>query len=105
MTKTAKSPATDLEKALLNPEAAFGTPEAVVEHDGLTKAQKIDILQRWEYDAKETCVAVEEGMPGGQSDVLGRILLALHGLGAARDLEQAGPSKQHGVPDSAVRPD
>ena len=81
----------------------FTAPEAVVIHDGLSKQQQIEILRRWEYDATENCVAVEEGMQGGESNLLHRILLALDQLAGSIDVEQIGPTKQHGIPVSAVR--
>jgi hypothetical protein len=43
----------------------------------------------------EEAVAIEEGMPGQDSNLLRRFLLALSKLGAATDIERAGPSKQH----------
>jgi hypothetical protein len=67
------------------------------------RQQNIEILRRWEYDASEACVATEEGMPDGESDLLRRILLALEQLSAEIDLDQVGPTKQHGIPRSAVR--
>ena len=98
----------DMDKALLDPGALFDKPEDVVAHGGLDTSQKIEILRRWEYDASETCVAVEEGMAGGvgpESDLLRRILLALSKLGAGVDVERIAPSKQHGLPSSAVEKD
>jgi hypothetical protein len=68
-------------------------PEDVLKHDELTK-----ILWRWEYDAAEQSVAVEEGMPGEDGDLLGRIMSALGALGADVDLDHTGSCKQHGLP-------
>ncbi len=98
-----KPTSVDVEQALFNPGSVFAAPEAVLVHDGLSKQQKIEILRRWEYDATESCVAVEEGMPGGESDLLHRILLALDQLAGSIDVEQIGPTKQHGIPLSAVK--
>lgn len=92
----------DISKACNDPASVFDGPEAVLEHAGLTTAQKIEILRRWEYDAAETSVAVEEGMPGGESDLLGRILKALNALTGGIDTEQVGSSKQHGLKRSAT---
>ena len=66
--------------------------------------QKVEVLRRWEYDASESCVATEEGMPDGESDLLRRILLALEKLSVKIDLDQVGPTKQHGIPKSAITP-
>jgi len=64
-------------------------------------AQKVEILRRWEYDAAEVAVAVEEGMPDrDDEDLLRRILLALDRLTGGLDVERSGPSKQHGLPGS-----
>lgn len=88
----------ELEAAMFKPGAVFRSPEKVIENTQLSRDQKIEILLRWEYDAAEEAVALEEGMPGQDSDLLRRILLALSKLGAATDIEHAGPSKQHGIP-------
>ena len=94
----------DLERALLNPPSVFATPEALAAHPALTSAEKIEILQRWAYDAADIAVAVEEGMPGAEEPLLRRITLALQHLAGPLDLDQAGPSKQHGLARGAVKP-
>lgn len=101
----AEKPATsvDIDQALLDPGSVFASPEAILANDGLSMQQKVEILRRWEYDASETCVATEEGMPDGESDLLRRILLALDQLSTDIDLDQVGPTKQHGIPRSAVK--
>lgn len=100
----AKSPApVDMQQALLDPGSVFASPEDLLCHEGVSKEQKIEILRRWEYDASENCVAVEEGMPGGESDLLRRILLTLNELSGGIDPEQVSPTKQHGIPRSAVK--
>jgi len=80
------------------PGSVFATPEEVLEHDELSEAQKIEILRRWQYDAVELDVAVEEGMPGDDSPLLRRIMLALGTLSGPIDVEHLGPTKQHGLP-------
>ena len=84
----------DLKRARLDPAAVFPSPEAVVEHPGLTREQKTDILKRWKYDACELEVAEEENMGGGEPSMLEGVLKALAALGAERDLEHASPTKQ-----------
>jgi hypothetical protein len=104
MADKARPTAVDMEQALLNPGSVFATPEALLAHDGLSQQQKIEILRRWAYDASEDAVAVEEGMRGGNADLLRRILLTLNGLtGGSIDVEQVGPTKQHGIPRSAIK--
>lgn len=88
----------DLEKAMLDPTAVFRNPEDVLQRGELTRTQKIEILRRWKYDARALEVAEEENMAGAQpSDVLDRVLSALHALGASPDLEHTPPTKQGGI--------
>ncbi len=88
----------DLEKAMLDPTAVFRNPEDVLQQAELSQTQKIEILRRWEYDARALEVAEEENMAGAEpSDVLDRVLSALHALGASHDLEHTPPTKQGGV--------
>jgi hypothetical protein len=91
------------EKALLDPGSVFETPEALMAHPDLSDCEKKEILRRWEYDASEACVALEEGMPGPETDLLHRIFIALDQLKGV-DVGQSGPTKQHGIPRSAIRP-
>jgi len=91
------------EKALADPAAAFDAPESVLRDDALSDEQKIAILKQWEYDASEEAVALEEGMPGDDSDLLRRVLVALGTLTGPLDLEQTGPSKQHGLGPAAIK--
>lgn len=88
---------------LTNPAAHFATPEALLDDSSLSREQKIAALRCWAYDAAESCVAVEEGMRDGETDLLRRVLLALGGLGERVDVEHVGPSKQHGLPTREVR--
>ena len=92
----------DLPTALLDPTALFDTPEAVVARDDLPVAARIEILRRWEYDARELEVAEDEGFAGADEDLLARIHQALHGLGAEIDLETAPPTRQGGVAAAAI---
>ena len=101
---TASDARPDIERALLDPAAVFATPEEVRDHRALSREQKIEILQRWEYDAADVSVAVEEGMPGAEETLLRRITLALQQLAGPLDLDRTGPSKQHGLPRSGLRP-
>jgi hypothetical protein len=87
----------NLEKALLDPASVFENPEEVREHSELTKAQKIEILRRWEYEESEVAVAEEEGMVKGKPPMLHRVLVALEELGAHIDTEHSPPTKQDGI--------
>jgi len=103
MTNSEKSEPIDMDQALLNPGSIFDSPEALLQYDGLSKEQKIEILRRWEYDASEVCVSVEEGMPGGERDLLRSILLAFDKLTGGINVGEVGPTKQHGIPRSTVK--
>ncbi len=73
----------DLRKAMLNPALVFRGPEDVLAGDELTREQKIEILHRWKFDALQLQVAEEENMGCEQpSDILDRVLQALHALNA-----------------------
>ena len=71
----------DLQRALENPRASFASPSEVVANDELSRAQKVQILKRWAYDARLIEVAQEENMMGGASSGLAEVLNALHALG------------------------
>jgi hypothetical protein len=70
----------DLERARLNPGAVFVSPEQLVATATLTRAEKIELLRRWAYDAGELAVAEDEGMAGGEPTLQGRILAILEQL-------------------------
>ena len=88
-------------RAMLEPASVFATPRTVLTHEELTKEQKVEILWRWEYDAAEVAVAVEEGMQGEDNGLLRRVMLALGTLTGPIDVEHTGPTKHHGL----ARPD
>jgi hypothetical protein len=88
----------DIRQAKLDPGSVFATPHDLLQCETLSKQQKIEILQRWQYDASESAVALEEGMPGCEDDLQRQILLALGQLQAQTDAEHVGPTKQHGLP-------
>ena len=86
----------DVEKALLDPGLVFKTPGEILANNELTRAQKIEILRRWEYDVRELQVADEEGMEGPEPVTLDAVLDALRTLGAPEDTEHSAPTKQGG---------
>jgi len=90
------------EKALLDPQSVFEVPENVIGAPDLTKDQKIEVLRRWELDAAEEAVALEEGMPGEESDLLRRILIALGEIAGPIDVEHTAPTKNHALPRKAI---
>ena len=88
---------TDIQRALSDPGSVFRTPQEVLAKGDLSQSQKIEILRRWEYDARELQVAEEENMLGGEPDLLDDVLRALHELGAGIDTDHSPPTKHGGV--------
>jgi hypothetical protein len=86
----------DIEKALVDPGLVFKTPEELLANNELSRQQKIEILRRWEYDARELQVAEEESMEGPQPVTLEAVRGALRVLGAPADTERSAPTKQGG---------
>ncbi|HSM50097.1 MAG TPA: hypothetical protein VLA75_01700 [Thermoanaerobaculia bacterium] len=80
----------DLKRALLVPSAVFESPRAVVRADGLSRDQKLDILRRWEFDARAMHAAEEEDTGGAESFLLAHIRAALRELGAEEDVPMSG---------------
>jgi len=60
MTYTAK----DYDRALIAPEQIFASPMDVVATESMTAEQKLEVLRRWEANAKDLQVASEENMTG-----------------------------------------
>jgi hypothetical protein len=88
---------TDVKKAMLDPTAVFQTPSEVLAQTDLSRQEKIEVLRRWEYDARELEVAEEENMQGVQPDILDEIYRALHDLDADLDPDHSAPTKQGGM--------
>ncbi len=84
----------DVKTAMLDPTMVFEDPMDVVANDELTRDQKIEILRRWEYDARQLEVAEEEaGMAVRRPEMFDLVLQALHTLGVERDIEHTPPTK------------
>ncbi len=84
----------DVKQAMLDPTSVFKDPTDVVADKNLSRDQKIEILRRWEYDARELEVAEEEaGMAVRCPEMFDRVVQALHTLGAERDTEHTPPTK------------
>ena len=92
-----------MSRALLDPADVFEAPKDVLASPSLTKAQKIEILRRWEYDVSEISVAEEEGMPSGTGVSVNEVLEALHQLVPDIDTARRPPTKQGGIDRQAVR--
>ena len=84
----------DVKMAMLAPTMVFEDPMDVVANDELTRDQKIEILRRWEYDARQLEIAEEEaGMAVRRPEMFDLVLQALHTLGVERDIEHTPPTK------------
>jgi hypothetical protein len=95
----------DLRKALLNPALVFLGPEDVLKRDELTREQKTEVLRRWKYDALQLQVVDDENMGSDQpSDILDRVLQALHALNTGPDPEDSPSTKHGGVSFQVSRP-
>ncbi len=86
----------EIKAALLDPSIVFACPRDVVAALGVSDAQKIEILRRWEYDVREEEVAQEENMAGDLPVALSDVLDALNRLGSHPDDEHHSPTKQGG---------
>ncbi len=84
------------EKARLDPTSVYRNPAQVLDDGSLSDEQKISILRRWEYDARELEVAEEENMGGDKPDLLDEVMQTLHTLHATIDTEHTPPTKQGG---------
>ena len=71
----------DFEEALQDPASFFDAPQDVVDATGLEDAQKVEILKRWESDARLLMVASDENMAGGEHQQLQAVQKALRSLG------------------------
>ena len=79
---------------MLDPTSVFRVPEDVLKASDLTREQKIEILRRWEYDARELEVAADENMIGSNNDLLQNVLGSLSELGYKPDTDNEPPTKQ-----------
>jgi hypothetical protein len=75
--------AIDIDAAMMDPAATFGTPEALEESAALSREQKHALLLQWKDQLQQLLVATEENMPGPgtagdlNADCLQRIVDAL----------------------------
>ncbi len=83
-------------EAIRDPSRYFNHPLDVCHSAAFSHAEKIKILRRWEYDAREMEVAEEENMSGGSFVHLDEVLKALQCVNAEIDLDHGPPTKQGG---------
>ncbi len=72
----------ELKRARLVPSSMFASPDAVVRSADLSRAQKLQILRRWEFDARRTPCAAAIPSPGDDAGMLTLVRGALAELGA-----------------------
>lgn len=72
----------EFKRARLVPSSMFASPDAVVRSADLSRAQKLQILRRWEFDARRTPSLDPLSSPGDDTAMLERVRGALAALDA-----------------------
>ncbi|MEQ8196149.1 MAG: hypothetical protein RIB59_16830 [Rhodospirillales bacterium] len=80
---------TAFENILRNPAREYGSPSDVLRDDDLSDNQKLQVLQSWEFDARELAVAEDENMTGGEDDKLFLVRQAMNALSDKMGIELA----------------
>ena len=70
----------DYDKALRDPKSVYSTPEQVLADPRLDRYGKRAILKTWQQDAEQLLRAEDEGMAGGEGNMLRRVQRALDRL-------------------------
>lgn|GEM_PF-299158 len=86
----------ELADAITSPVSVFDFPLEVIACPGLSRDQKIDILKRWELDARALQRATDENMSGGEAPLLDEVnsaLMMLDPQNTAPDGFGAAPTK------------
>lgn len=96
--KTAQSSLSpdDITQAMTSPTAVFDRPHEVLRRSELSRAQKIEILKRWELDARALQRATDESMSGGEPpdlDAVNAALLELDPEDKTKDQFGKAPTK------------
>jgi hypothetical protein len=82
----------ELKRARLVPSAVFASPADVVRAAGLSRAQKIAILRRWEFDVRPPTAQLGSRPDG---PILNEVRQALVSLGAAPPVATAESLARH----------
>ncbi|MBL8708982.1 MAG: hypothetical protein JNL25_07310 [Rhodospirillaceae bacterium] len=87
----------DFDTAMQDVTRAFGSPAELLAADHLDRAQKLKLLEQWDYDLGLQLVAAEENMAGAGQSATGERLRAVRNaiarLGAGKDPESKSPDK------------
>jgi hypothetical protein len=78
----------ELKRARLVPSSMFTSPDAVVRSADLSRAQKIQILRRWEFDARRMLEGDGVAPPRDVSGLLSQVQGALATLGASAPIRR-----------------
>ena len=81
----------DLQQAMFDLGSVFASPETLRGQRGLRREQKTEILRRWAYDARQLALAEYEGMMGGETSLLARVLSVLDSLTRGCNAEPSPP--------------
>lgn len=73
-----------LDAILRDPSAVYKRPDDIVQDSNLNDDEKLEVLEQWEFDARELQVASDENMPGQQEAPLDEILAAKKKLRSRR---------------------
>jgi hypothetical protein len=76
----------ELKRARLVPSSVFASPDAVVQSAELSRAQKFQILRRWEFDCSRNPDREHGGALGDFSGMLSQVRGALAALEALTPL-------------------
>lgn len=93
----------ELEEALVDPAGVFADPMDVVRHPRLTRWEKLEILKRWEWDARLIEAAQAEGMPDAGEPSRLEDVLAAHRALLAEARSNAGAPRPGRAPRSPAR--
>jgi len=84
--------AKDYDRALLSPTSIFDRPLDVVATDSMTAGQKLEVLKRWELEARDLEVATAENMDGGEPSLLPDVRGAIDLLCSCEAIEEKAAS-------------
>ncbi|OZB03826.1 MAG: hypothetical protein B7X54_09115 [Idiomarina sp. 34-48-12] len=73
-----------LDAILRDPSAVYDKPDDILSDSNLNDDEKLEVLEQWEFDARELQVAADENMPGQQETPLDEILAAKKKLKSRR---------------------
>lgn len=94
-------PKEEFETAMQDVAKAFGSPAELLADERLSRAQKLKLLQQWDYDLGLLLVAGEENMAGdGSQSAAERLRLVrdcIERLGGAADAEKNPTGKVGGA--------